>query len=198
VEIKNKMAKESYGNWMYFAIAAIVIVLIVMFFGRRQPSGYGMKDLPFIGDGDKHDSDRMDIEIASHMEKAPQGYVKKVGQTIEGFEQQQPQQTLQCGCSDVCVCKQRAQLDATELLPKSDDSKWVDSLPVQQNSELSGKQFLTAGHNIGINTVGQTLRNANLQLRSEPSNPQMKVSPWLQSTIDPDVQRRPLEIGGCD
>ena len=39
------------------------------------------------------------------------------------------------------------------------------------------------------------LRNANLQLRSEPPNPQLKVSPWSQSTIEPDVNRRPLELG---
>jgi hypothetical protein len=56
--------------------------------------------------------------------------------------------------------------------------------------------FLTAGYHIGINTVGQTLRNANRQLRSEPLNPQVPVSPWLQTTIEPDTNRRPLEIGG--
>ena len=43
----------------------------------------------------------------------------------------------------------------------------------------------------------QVLRNANLQLRSEPPNPQVKVSPWLQTTIETDTNRRPLEIGGC-
>ena len=44
--------------------------------------------------------------------------------------------------------------------------------------------------------TGQSLRNANRQLRSEPANPQVKVSPWLQSTIEPDTDRKPLEIGG--
>ena len=42
------------------------------------------------------------------------------------------------------------------------------------------------------------MRNPNLQIRSEPANPQVKVSPWLQSTIEPDSNRRPLEIGGCE
>jgi len=39
--------------------------------------------------------------------------------------------------------------------------------------------FLEAGYHYGINTVGQTLRNANLQLRSEMPNPQVQVSPFL-------------------
>jgi len=47
----------------------------------------------------------------------------------------------------------------------------------------------------GVNTVGQSLQNANRQLRSEPPNPQVKVSPWLQSTIEPDTDRKSLEIG---
>ena len=59
-------------------------------------------------------------------------------------------------------------------------------------------QFQTITHVVGINTVGQSLRNANRQLRSEPPNPQVKVSPWLQSTIEPDSNRKPLEIGGCE
>ena len=61
---------------------------------------------------------------------------------------------------------------------------------------LEDQNLLEAGYHVGVNTVGQSLRNANLQLRSEPANPQVKVSPWLQSTIDPDSNRKPLEIGG--
>jgi hypothetical protein len=61
---------------------------------------------------------------------------------------------------------------------------------------LDGPNFLNPEHLVGINTVGQSLRNANRQLRSEPPNPQVKVSPWLQTTIEPDTNRRPMEIGG--
>ena len=60
---------------------------------------------------------------------------------------------------------------------------------------LKGVNFLEAGYQIGVNTVGQSLRNANRQLRSEPPNPQVAVSPWLNTTIGPDLARQPLEIG---
>ena len=59
---------------------------------------------------------------------------------------------------------------------------------------LKGKNFLSAGALIGVNTVGQSMRNANLQLRSEPPNPQVPVSIFNVSTIEPDINRRPLEI----
>ncbi len=88
------------------------------------------------------------------------------------------------------------QLTAQDLLPQDKSSTWAQVNPEGQGS-LANQNFLQAGYHIGINTVGQTLRNANLQLRSEPPAPQVQVSPWLQSTIEPDVSRRPMEIGGC-
>jgi hypothetical protein len=62
--------------------------------------------------------------------------------------------------------------------------------------ELANINLLKAGYHVGINTVGQSLRNANLQVRSEPPNPQLDVGPWHKSTIEPDYTRRALEIGG--
>ena len=93
-------------------------------------------------------------------------------------------------------CFPKDTLTSEDLLPKDKYSKWAEVNPEGQG-ELKDRNFVEAGWHFGINTVGQSLRNANLQLRSEPANPQVKVSPWSQSTIGPDVNRRPLEIGGC-
>ncbi len=90
----------------------------------------------------------------------------------------------------------KSQLTSAELLPQDNSSQWAQVYPTGEGS-LKDRNFLQAGYHIGINTVGQTLRNANQQLRSEPPNPQVKVSPWLQSTIEPDMGRKPFEIGGC-
>ena len=90
-----------------------------------------------------------------------------------------------------CFPKDRLSVD--DLLPKdAANSKWAQVNPMGQG-DISGKNFLNAGALIGVNTVGQSLRNANQQLRSEPPNPQTQVSIWMQSTIEPDLQRRPLE-----
>jgi len=90
----------------------------------------------------------------------------------------------------------KQQLNAEELLPSDNSTLWAQVNPAGEGS-LKDRNFLQSGYHIGINTVGQTLRNANQQLRSEPPNPQVKVSPWLQSTIEPDAGRKPMEIGGC-
>ena len=90
-------------------------------------------------------------------------------------------------------CYPRDQLTPSELLPKDQNSVWAEQNPMGPGS-LKGKNFLSAGALIGVNTVGQSLRNANWQLRSEPPNPQVPISIFNQSTIAPDTNRRPLEI----
>ena len=90
-------------------------------------------------------------------------------------------------------CYPRDQLTPSELLPKDQNSVWAQQNPMGTGS-LKGKNFLSAGALIGVNTVGQSLRNSNLQLRSEPPNPQVAVSVFNQSTIEPDINRRSLEI----
>ena len=92
-------------------------------------------------------------------------------------------------------CTPRDRLTSTDLLPLDANSKWAELNP-QCNGDVHDQNYLTAGYHIGINTVGQSMRNANLQLRYEPPNPQVPVSPWLISTIEPDQRVQGLlDIG---
>jgi len=91
-------------------------------------------------------------------------------------------------------CAKQQVVDPAQLLPKDSNSEFSKLNPMGAG-DLKNVSLLKAGWHIGINTVGQSLRNANLQLRSEPSNPQLNTGPWNQSTITADMQRRPLEIG---
>jgi hypothetical protein len=97
------------------------------------------------------------------------------------------------GANAPAGCYPRDQLTPGELLPKDPNSVWAQQNPMGTGS-LKGKNFLSAGALIGVNTVGQTLRNANYQLRSEPPNPQVPVTVFNNSTIEPDTNRRDMEI----
>lgn len=94
-----------------------------------------------------------------------------------------------------CFPKDRLSVD--DLLPKdAANSKWAQVNPAGQG-DVKDQNFLSAGYMIGINTVGSSLKNANLQLRSEPVIPKVSVGPFLNSTYEAsDILRRPLEIGG--
>jgi len=100
-------------------------------------------------------------------------------------------------------CTNEPTLNPADLLPRTSSSggsnSWSDfgaQTPVGSGGGAEPTaNFLDSTYLAGINTVSGSLRNANLQLRSEPANPTTQVSPWLQTTIEPDLMRAPFEIG---
>ena len=91
-------------------------------------------------------------------------------------------------------CSKSAVADPSELLPKDTNSQWAQLNP-SGSGDLENINLLRSGYHMGIDTIGNTLRNANLQLRSEPANPQVNIGPWNNTTSSPDTMRVPLEIG---
>lgn len=93
---------------------------------------------------------------------------------------------------EVPVCKRQDPLTPKDLLPANTESKKFNEQNPDGEGILKGVNYLEATFHAGVNTVGQSLRNANLNLRAEPPNPRVMVSPWLNSTIDADLSRKPL------
>ena len=91
-------------------------------------------------------------------------------------------------------CAKQSVVDPKQLLPRDSNNSFSQMNPGGAG-DIQNVSLLKAGYHIGINTVGQSLRNANLQLRSEPANPQVNIGPWNQTTIGPDLARRALEVG---
>ena len=84
----------------------------------------------------------------------------------------------------------------SDLLPVDPNSQWSALNPNTMNKgDVMLPDLLQAGYHIGLDTVGQSLRNANLQLRSDPVIQKADVGPRNMSTIEPDIGRIPLEIG---
>jgi hypothetical protein len=124
--------------------------------------------------------------------KTKMGNVPGRNMGMEGFADYSPEASPFPESQAPANCYPKNQLAPQELLPMDTNSTWAEVNPTGAG-DISGKNFLSAGSLIGVNTVGQSLRNANQQLRSEPPNPQGQVSIWNQSTIEPDLGRRPLE-----
>jgi hypothetical protein len=82
----------------------------------------------------------------------------------------------------------------TDLLPKDQNSQWANLNPLNGSVPVP-VDLLQAGYQIGLDTIGQTLKNPNYQLRSDPIIEKKDIGPWMQSTIEPDYGRIPLEIG---
>ena len=138
------------------------------------------------------------VDMANqHVAPAPTPSASAVGQTAEGFADfasvgSEMGPVPMAAAHKPQGCYPREHVSPLELLPNDPNSQWAQVNP-QGAGDIQGKNFLSAGALIGINTIGQSMRNANLQLRAEPPCPQVSVSPWNISTIEPDLSRKPLE-----
>lgn len=131
----------------------------------------------------------------NNMSNSTPNPLPNVGRNVaEGFDNPSPAPMPFSGAEKPANCYPKNQLAPQELLPSDANSKWAQVNPMGAG-DISGKNFLNAGALIGVNTIGSSLRNASWDLRSEPPAPQVVVSPWMNSTIEPDLLRRPLEIG---
>ena len=83
-------------------------------------------------------------------------------------------------------------LNADNLLPGDTNSTWA-KVNVSGDGGIMTQGLLNSTFHLGVDTQGCSLRNSNRGLRSEPPNPQVQVSPWLNTTICPDQLRKPLD-----
>jgi hypothetical protein len=173
--------------WNDYGIGAILVLLIVAYSVTIFAGYLGAKGMP----GSESNS-QMQQQYKNTNTQASAGVRpsdpngNEVYASASGVKTSMPGIPTSCSSPNV--------QNPAELLPKDSNSQWAQLNP-SGKGDLANINLLKAGYHIGIDTIGQTLRNANLQIRSEPPNPQMNVGPWNQSTIDPDFMRPPLEIG---
>jgi hypothetical protein len=172
--------KEVKDNWILIVLAIIGFVYLFKYFNSKGMYGSEMME---SNDQPAYQNERKngplpaeDIEV-----KGNERYSDVAGgqSGVQGIP-------ASCGKPNV--------QDPSELLPRDTNSQWAQLNPAGQG-DLANINLLKAGYHIGIDTVGQSLRNANLQIRSEPPNPQVNTGPWNASTITHDFLRPSLEIG---
>ena len=79
------------------------------------------------------------------------------------------------------------QFNAGDLLPKDVNKDWFETdFSTAQVNVDDNNLVVTDRYIVGVNTVGQSLKNASYDLRAAPANPKFTVSPWQQSTIEPE------------
>ena len=83
--------------------------------------------------------------------------------------------------------------NAKDFLPKEVNDQWFDTDFSQAKFNINDDKLInTERYVIGVNTVGQSLKNASYDIRGTIPNPKYTVSPWNNSTIEPDFNLKPL------
>lgn len=83
--------------------------------------------------------------------------------------------------------------NARDFLPREVNDDWFETDFSLAKYQLNDDKLInTERYIIGINTVGQSLKNPSWDIRGTISNPKVVVSPWNNSTYEPDFNLKPL------
>lgn len=170
------MANSPSFDGKSLAILALLAVILYMVFFRPQGSPFTLEGAPL--------EEGADISKAVDTFDSAPKQMKTTGNDYESGS----------AGGGVMATNDPISLSSAALLPKevpiTDDFGQFSTDQI-----LSGQNYLDPRGQIGYpETVGGTLRNANLQIRSEPSNPRDPVSIWNLSTITPEEMRPLFEI----
>jgi hypothetical protein len=77
-----------------------------------------------------------------------------------------------------------------KLLPQEVNPDWFEVMP--EPIKVKNRHLVNVTRPVGVNTIGSSLKNASYDIRSSPPCPKFVVSPWMQSSIEPDLNIKGL------
>lgn len=111
-----------------------------------------------------------------------------VDETNGGFAVFKSKGRATCGSNQ--NCEPEDLFDVDKYLPQEVNSDWFEVQP--EPISVKNRHLINITKPIGINTIGTSLKNATYDLRSAPACPKYVTSPWLNSSIEPDINLKPL------
>ena len=86
----------------------------------------------------------------------------------------------------------KTELNATDFLPQELNVNWFDK-DFNTVNEIDQETLIDISkYSSGIDTVGQSLKNPSYDIRGNIANPKNIISPFLNSSIEPDNNIRPI------
>ena len=82
--------------------------------------------------------------------------------------------------------------DVDKMLPQEIEHDWFDTEPLQSTKKIKGTHLIHPKIHMGVNTIGSSLKNGTHDIRGDIPNPKINVSPWGNSTIEPDTNLKGL------
>jgi hypothetical protein len=93
-------------------------------------------------------------------------------------------------CGSNQNCEPEDLFDVDKYLPQEVNDDWFEVQP--EPISVKNRHLINITKPIGINTIGTSKRNASWDIRGGPACPKFVVSPWMQSSIEPDTNLKPL------
>ena len=75
--------------------------------------------------------------------------------------------------------------DSNKLLPGETNKDWFEVMP--DPIKIKNRHLVNVVKPIGLDTVGSSKKNMSRDIRGDVLNPKRIISPWMNSSIDPDL-----------
>lgn len=111
-----------------------------------------------------------------------------IDETNGGFAVFKSEGRTTCGSNQ--NCEPEDLFDVDKYLPQEVNDDWFEVQP--EPISVKNRHLINITKPIGINTIGSSLRNASWDIRGSVAVPKHVVSPFLQSSIEPDVNIKPM------
>lgn len=128
--------------------------------------------------------------MSGDVEGLPYDSMNRFGSTYQTIDTSNQRANEVSSCSD-----NAPSFVSSSLLPKPSTTgqrSWNVNAP---ENVLASQNFLSASQQIGVNTILGSTRNSSYDIRSNIPNPISVVSPWMNTSILPDLERKPLDPG---
>lgn len=79
------------------------------------------------------------------------------------------------------------QFDINQMLPQEENESWFDAEPLMSTQKINGSNFIDNRMHMGTLTIGTNNKNATHDIRGEPPVPKMIISPFNNSSIEPNL-----------
>ncbi len=137
-----------------------------------------------------------DVQQKMYSKENPMGLMTAADSTYQSFDTDNymllPKGSMPDKKFDkVMPAQQRKTLTSNDLLPVDENKDWFQ-VPNSSFNLMQAVNLEVPEIKIGIDTVGQSRKNANYDLRVAPPCPKFVVSPWSNSTIEPDYNTKTL------
>lgn len=111
-----------------------------------------------------------------------------VDESYNGYAAYQSGDRVKCGSNQ--DCDPQDLFDINKYLPQEVNDDWFEVQP--EPISVKNRHLINITKPIGIDTIGSSNRNQSYDIRGAPQNPKFVVSPFLNSSIEPDNHLKPL------
>lgn len=158
-----------------FLVVCVVFLVLILNMNGDSNNTEQVQDIPYV-------MPEVDVDTSVQTQSVP------VVQTFrkEHFNQEKSITRKNMEKYQAEHDKNLSNMDANELLPVDQGTGEFEIYDNKQVGAGQDQLFVTDRYVIGTNTVGQSLKNPSYDLRGCPPNPKYVVSPWNNSTYEPD------------